>query len=232
MNFQTIFAFLSKNYQNVIYGVCVLAVMGFYTALKIEQHERAEERKALSNTLAQQDRLRVILKNEYGELSGRYVFIVDDINKLESENKLLSQYLKNSKSQIEALAHYYDEVVVENQNLKGRLRTDSLGEFASFDTSTANYTINLDARLRPEPLLTLHNLIIPDSSTVAFLMSESGTIRGIIQHSNPFIHDRSGAFYVKTSQTDVNQGSDIFPYILGGGVGLVTGYLIRAFTHK
>jgi len=228
---QTAIGYITKNATQIGYGLCILIIVGLYASLKLEQSAREHDRVEMSDTLAAHDQLRVILENENGKLEGRYVFLENDLNKEASRNKVLSQYLEQSNSRVEELSRVYSEAVLDNERLTGILHKDSIGEYLTIDTTTRFFTLNALARLHPSPIFLINHLSIPDSTTVAFIRQGGLTI-GTIMNSNPLIVNKSASFYVKTSQSTDEQGFNIFPYVIGGAVGGVVGYLIRAVTHK
>jgi hypothetical protein len=228
VSFSSVFAFLKGNLNNVIIGLCITMTIGFYVALRIEQAGRENDRIESGNILAEHDRLAVVYKDSLGTVSGRYVFLE---KKIEDTVQTLNAYIKKTKSEVLSLSTINSELRLENQTLQGRLGRDSVGEFASFDTSTVNYSIGLDVRLHPTPQMLLRSLVVPDNTTIGYLLQGS-TIQGVVTHSNPLVRDIGGSFHYKIPQPQIADNTNYFPYILGGGVGVLVGYLLKSVVLK
>lgn len=226
MNVSSIVEWFKGNLTLAIVLSAVTVFGSMFALLQWKDHELAVQREALSDSLAMHDRLHEILKTEYGTLSGRFAFLENDVNAKASENAVLKKYLAQSHAKVEELSIINTKTAIENQTLRGRLAKDSVGEFATFDSSAQWWSMSLAVRLHPSPILEIRALSINDATTIAFV-DEGPLIRGVINHANPYVVDIGGEFFRKNQTPQLDTGFNWLPYVEGGVAGILIGWTLK-----
>lgn len=179
----------------------------------------------VSNILAEKDSLRRVLQLEHHSLYERYSSQSKELDKENIKNKALKARLKETGDELIVKANIIQKFEIENQELKGKLGRDSIGEFVDIDTATAFYSIKAQARLIP-PMLKVVSLKITDSLTIGYTYDEeSGLIRGFSANTNPLVVHIGGSFEIKLQDYET---IPIFGYIISfiAGIVLVISILI------
>jgi hypothetical protein len=212
-----ILTFFKENTWTIWTSVIIILII----ALFVMRSHYAKEVSYITNQLADESKLKVVLQVDNVKLSTRIANVNQDFEKATDTIKILREYRKRDKVEIISLSSLVTKFELKNAKIQGKL--DSLGTGADFETETPYYSLWAHVNYIP-PLMEVLNLTITDSSFVLLAQREDGLLEGAVCHSNPFINDLNAKFQYRYSP--INDKSNFVNYLEVGGIGIGIGGII------
>jgi len=207
--------YIKDNWKIVSAIIVILIFLSTVTYLQLQINEYQTINQNLLNRIADDTQIKKVITDKFNVLYERNVRVETDLLKSIKDNKNLSKYIKEQKGEIEFLMKKNTEVHLENIRLLGLLKKDSAGnEYAEFDSTTNDYSIQTEVGLRPRPYMFIKSLSFFDSSYIGIISQDSGSIKGFITHSNQFVIEKSAEFSIPIRNVQIDKPRSIVDYLI------------------
>jgi hypothetical protein len=226
--------------KNISIALVVIVIGYFLVSLKLENNRLLAQLVTIQNKLAETDSLRGVLLIDTKILNERYAKIQDDYSLILNKNKALKKYIEDRDAKILALTTQVTQLLIENQHISGIVIKDSASTIVlGFDTTSQHYSIENTVSFSTDSsrkivknsvTQTIVSLSIPDSSYIGLIEQGNGILSGFIVHSNPYLHDTAGEFFIDMAKYTkpspnwwllggVSAGAVILSYFVGAANG-------------
>lgn len=206
-----------RNYWKEGVGIGLLLLVIFtYIDFQMKLNEYETINQNLINRIANDTQIQQVITDKFTKLYERNVKIENDFKTVLTDNKNLKNYIKDQKGELEFLMKKNTEITLENVTLRGILRKDSLGnEYATFDSTTEYYSIQTEVGLKPAPFMKINEISFMDSSYIGIISQDSGTVKGFITHSNPYVFEKSAEFSIPVKNSYIEKDRAWTDYLIG-----------------